>query len=212
MFLSNSYSGLRFVAAFGLLLAVASCGQSDAGLSPLDREAVILAFGNSLTHGTGAGKEYSYPAALAELTGRTVINAGVPGELSAAGRERLPGLLERHRPDLVILCHAGNDILRNRDLKAAAANLRIMIEMARAAGSEVLLLAVPEPGLFPSAASFYREVARATNTPVMIDALADILSSPALKADPVHPNRDGYAELARAITAKLREAGALEAG
>ena len=57
-----------------------------------------VAFGDSLTHGTGAPPGQSYPDILAEQLGHPVINAGIPGEVSAAGRARLPNLLEATRP------------------------------------------------------------------------------------------------------------------
>ncbi|MCS3902506.1 lysophospholipase L1-like esterase [Methylohalomonas lacus] len=192
-----------------LFLLLTGCSESTPGLQKLGSDAVILAFGDSLTHGTGTEEQYSYPARLAEQTGLTVINAGVPGELSAAGRDRLPGLLERHRPDLLILCHGGNDILRQRDPEAAADNLRAMIAMAHERGIEVLLIAVPKPALLPRTAAFYADVASSTGVPLVRDALADILSRSSLKADAVHPNRDGYARLSDAITDKLQQAGAL---
>lgn len=192
-----------------LFLLLAGCGEAVPKLQKLGPDAVILAFGDSLTHGTGTEEQYSYPARLAEQTGLTVINAGVPGELSAAGRDRLPRLLERHQPDLLILCHAGNDILRQRDPQSAANNLRAMITMAHERGIEVLLIAVPEPALLPRAAAFYADVARSSGVPLVRDALADILSSSSLKADAVHPNRNGYARLSQAVIDKLRQAGAL---
>lgn len=198
-----------FAGLFGCLLLVA-CSGPDAGHSRLAPDAVVLAFGDSLTHGTGAGKADGYPARLAELIAREVINAGVPGELSGAGHQRLPALLDRHQPALVILCHGGNDILKKRDPEATAANLRAMIDQSRAAGAEVLLLAVPEPGLLPTAPPFYEQVADESGTPIMTDILADILSSPSLKADAVHPNKAGYAEMARAIAEKLRRTGAIQ--
>ena len=191
-------------------LLLAACGGPDAGHSKLAPDAVILAIGDSLTHGTGAGKADGYPARLAELIERDVINAGVPGELSVAGRQRLPALLERHQPALVILCHGGNDILKKRDPRTTAVNLRAMIDQIRAAGAEVLLLAVPEPGLLPAPAAFYEQVAEATDSPIMMDMLADILSSPSLKADAVHPNKAGYAKMARAMATKLRHTGAIQ--
>lgn len=194
---------------FGCLLLLA-CGGPDAGHSRLAADAVVLAFGDSLTHGTGAGQADGYPARLAELIDREVVNAGVPGELSAAGLKRLPALLDRHQPALVIVCHGGNDILKKRDPQVTADNLRAMIDQIRAADAEVLFLAVPEPGLLPAPPPFYEQVAGDTDTPIMTDMLADILSSPSLKADAVHPNKAGYAEMARAIAAKLRRTGAIQ--
>ncbi|HNQ15689.1 MAG TPA: GDSL-type esterase/lipase family protein, partial [Pyrinomonadaceae bacterium] len=64
----------------------------------------IVAFGDSLTAGYGAEMGQDYPSVLAKLSGWQVVNAGVSGELSAAGLARLPGVLEDHRPALVLLC------------------------------------------------------------------------------------------------------------
>ena len=91
----------NFVAAFKYFLIVcigistlSGCDQPSAKLKPLSQDGVILAFGDSLTFGTGAAPEQSYPALLAEMTNRKVINAGVPGEVSSDGKKRLAKLLE----------------------------------------------------------------------------------------------------------------------
>lgn len=192
-----------------LLVLVTACDRGP-GLSPLDGDAVILAFGNSLTRGTGAGEDESWPAVLERLSGRRVINAGVPGELSAEGRKRLPRVLDRTDPDLLILCHGGNDILRGRDANTAAENLRAMVRMARERGIEVLLVGVPERSLvFHGTADFYYEVAEDAGVPLESEALAHVIGEPSLKSDPIHPNAAGYRYLAEAIEGLLREAGAL---
>ncbi|MFT5394701.1 MAG: acyl-CoA thioesterase-1, partial [Gammaproteobacteria bacterium] len=140
---------------------------------------------------------------------RSVVNAGVPGEVTSKGLSRLADELEESKPALVVLCHGGNDILRKLPHAQAAENLREMIRMIRATGAEVVMLGVPKFGLFLDAAPFYAEVAEAEQVPIDVDILADILSDKALKSDTVHPNAAGYAKLATAVATLLREGGAL---
>ena len=188
---------------------LAACGDDTVPLPRLAPDAVILAFGDSLTHGTGARDYQSYPAVLADRTGRKVINAGSPGEESARGVRRLPGLLERHRPDLLILCHGGNDILRKRDTAVTVANIREMIRSSRERNIPVVMIAVPNVGLFLSPADFYADIAEDMQVPMEDDILATILRDNHYKSDHVHPNAAGYARLAEAVQALLTEHGAL---
>ena len=190
------------------LLLLAGCGDRQAALTPLPTDGVILAFGDSLTFGTGAPREVSYPSVLEELTGRKVIRSGVPGELTSGGLARLPAVLDTHQPALLILCHGGNDMLRRTGLEQMADNLRAMIALARDRGVQVVLVGVPKPGLFLSAAEIYGEIAAAAQIPIEAEALADILGDNGLKSDAIHPNATGYRRLAEALAALLREAGA----
>lgn len=191
-----------------LALALAACG-GEPELTPLAPGAVILSFGDSLTYGTGAGAEQSYPEVLARRIGHPVVNAGVPGEVTAEGLRRLPGVLEQVRPALVILCHGGNDILRKYPHEQTSQNLRRMIRMVRDAGAQVVMLGVPRFGLFLDTADFYYEIARGEGVAMQDEILPDVLRDNALKSDTVHPNADGYARVAEAVEALLREHGAL---
>lgn len=201
----NSIFSLRpRVIALGLLLllSLAGCRDRTPQLTSLDSDAVILAFGDSLTSGYGADSTASYPAVLENLTGFRTVNAGRPGELSAEGLKRLPDLLQRYQPDLVILCHGGNDLLRRQDPAQTAANLRRMIETVQNSKAEVMLLGVPQPGLWLKAAPFYQEIADEYRIPCNSDILPEILSRRELKSDTIHPNAAGYRQLAE-ILARL---------
>lgn len=179
-------------------------------LTPLAAGATVLAFGDSLTYGSGADRDQSYPAQLAALTGLRVINAGVPGEISAAGLRRLPGLFDRYQPRLLILCHGGNDILRRMPAADTVDHLQAMIDIARSRNIDVILIAVPEPALWMSSANFYDELAQRNQIPIENHSLAEILASAALKSDRVHPNAQGYQQLAKAIANLLVQTGAID--
>lgn len=191
----------------GALLTACS---SDAKSSRLAGDAVILAFGDSLTFGTGASPAESYPAVLESLVGRRVVNSGVPGEVTADGLSRLPEVLEKEKPALMILCHGGNDLLRRLDQRQTAKNLRKMIRLAQKRGVSVVVIAVPSLGLSLSPPAFYRETAAEMKVPIEEKVLATVLSDGSLKADYIHPNAAGYRRLAESVADLLKKSGALE--
>ena len=194
---------------FLLLIFLAACGDSTPQLARLPDDAVILAFGDSLTYGTGANKNESYPVILEKIINRKVVNAGVPGELSMQGLKRLPKLLDKHLPKLLILCHGGNDILRREDLAEAEANIRQMISLAESRSIPVVLLGVPKFGLFLSSAKLYARIAENSDVLFIENLLPDILSDASMKSDSVHPNNIGYRKMASTLADTLRDAGAL---
>jgi lysophospholipase L1-like esterase len=169
----------------------------------------MLAFGDSITFGTGAGEGESYPAQLARLSGRRVINAGVPGEVSVNGLQRLGEVLEGEKPALLILCHGGNDLLQKLDQRALGDNLRAMIRLARDKGVLVVLVAVPSPDLSLTPPGLYAEVAAEFGLPLEEKSLAKILGTGSLKSDYIHPNAAGYKILAEKVLKLLQRSGAL---
>jgi acyl-CoA thioesterase I len=199
---------MRKISPFLLLLLLlpllAACDRGP-HLKPLPDHAVILAFGDSLTYGTGAEEGESYPDVLERILGRKVVNAGVPGEASAQGIERLPGVLAEVEPNLVILLHGGNDMLRRLDAKQLEANLREMVAISLEAGAEVLLIGVPAPAIFMQTASLYNRVAADMNVLIDRHSLPDILSRKEMRSEDIHPNADGYAALAEAIAETIRK-------
>jgi lysophospholipase L1-like esterase len=182
---------------------------------PVGAGATVLALGDSLTHGTGAAPEASYPAVLARLTGWRVVNAGVPGDTTAQALERTPALLDEHHPALVLLSIGGNDFLRRMNEGEARANVQRIVELVRARGAQVLLIAVPRPTL---AARFtgsltdhpmYGELAEALRLPLHRQGWAEVLGDERLKSDAIHANAAGYEAFARGLMATARAAGLL---
>ncbi len=185
-----------------MTLIVTACDKQTV-IPPLPENAVILAFGDSLTFGTGAPAGQSYPEILAALLNRQVINAGVPGEVSSEGVTRLPRLLKKYHPALVILCHGGNDFLRRRNPGSVENNLRAMIELSRTAGAQVLLIGVPDFNLMLSTHPLYERLAE--NLPIAYNGeiLSQLLSDRSLKSDRIHPNTEGYRLMAEAIAEQI---------
>ncbi|HEY9148261.1 MAG TPA: GDSL-type esterase/lipase family protein [Gammaproteobacteria bacterium] len=202
----------HFTLPFWLLLALllGGCGQDSATLLPLSDDAVILAFGDSLTRGNGASTDSSYPAVLERLSGRRVINAGVPGERTPAGLARLAAALDQHHPELLLLCHGGNDMLRRHPMETMQSNLEQMVALARERGIQVVLLGVPRPAIFGlESADPYYAVAEGVGIPLEDKIIPQVLSDNDLKSDQIHPNAAGYQRIAEAVYDLLVDKGAL---
>lgn len=192
-----------------LLPALLLAGCSSPKLAPLPQDAVILAFGDSITYGTGAGEGENYPAVLQGLLGRTVVRSGVSGETTVESLRRLPEVLDAEQPKLMVLCIGGNDFLHRLSEQQAADNIRAMVRLTQAKGVAVVLVGVPQFGWSLSPPRFYRDIAQEFNLPYEGDVMHEILLSRDLKADEVHPNAKGYRVFAEAVAALLKKAGAI---
>ncbi|WP_269531462.1 arylesterase [Chitinimonas sp. BJYL2] len=199
---------LRHAIALVLTLLVLACG-AKVEYPRLAGGATVLAFGDSLTYGTGVQPAQSYPAVLQALISREVVNEGIPGNTTADGRARLAEALDAHAPKLLILCLGGNDFLRKQPEAETVAHLRAMLDLAKARGVPVLLVATPKPGLGLSVPDFYAELAQEYGVALEDEVLAEVLADRNLKSDPIHPNEAGYRQMAEAIAAALRETGAI---
>lgn len=166
----------------------------------------VLAFGDSLTYGYGASPTQSYPAVLSDLLHTNVINEGISGEMSEQGLARLPRVLERVKPDILVLCHGANDMLHKGDLLKAKNNLAQMIKLAQSKGIYVLLVGVPTFDILRfNVPEFYYEVAKENDVLMEDESLKEILENDELKSDQVHPNAKGYELMAKKIAKLLSD-------
>lgn len=191
-----------------------SCNQPRHNAIPTG--ASVLVLGDSVSYGTGANQGEDYPTLLASRTGWHVINAGVPGDTSADGLERLQDLLQEHAPKLVLIELGGNDFLKQMPQEQTASNLRRILSQIKAKGIPVVMLAVPRPNLFGAAIGnlsddpIFEKIGKETETPVVPDVLSNVLAKNKLKADPIHPNAAGYRVVAEGLSEALKDQGFLK--
>ncbi len=195
---------------FLLWLALAAgCGPSVPKIGRLAPADVIVAFGDSLTFGTGASEAESYPIVLGQLVARKVVRAGVPGEVTEGGLARLQDVIDEHKPKLMIVCLGGNDMLRKVDEAQTQSNLRAIIKTIQSQGIAVVLMGVPKPALVTSPPPFFEAIAKEFGIPYEGKIVTDVLYQRDQKSDAIHPNAKGYRRMAEALAALLKKAGAV---
>ena len=197
-----------------LLVTLAGCGRDKKTAQPVPPGSTVLALGDSLTFGTGASAETSYPTVLAGLTGWNVVNAGVPGDTSAQALARLPALLAEHHPKLVIVSIGGNDFLRKLPESDTRTHVHAICKQSLDAGAQVLLVAVPRATVAAALGqmtdhALYAEVAEDLKIPLQREAWGEVLAQPDLRADAVHANARGYAQFARSVQGTAAAVGLL---
>ncbi|MCB9746176.1 MAG: arylesterase [Alphaproteobacteria bacterium] len=176
-------------------------------------EAVVLFLGDSMSAGYGLPADQAFPALLearldAEGLPTRVINAGVSGDTSAGGLSRLDWLLKQE-PDVLVVELGGNDLLRGLPLAETEANLRGIVQGAKAAGAQVLIMGARAPEtLGPDAkAAFdalYPRLAEEEGVPLVEDFLQDIVGQHALiQADGLHPTAEGHGRIADRVEPAL---------
>jgi len=170
----------------------------------------IVAFGDSLTVGFGLSESESYPYLLqqklnAEGYDYEVINAGVSGDTTQGGLERIDWSLDQENVEILILALGGNDMLRGILPSQTKRNLAQIIERAKSRGIKILLcgmLAPPTMGreyqrefnaLFPDLADKYN----VAFMPFLLEGVA--LKKELNQADGIHPNAEGTKIIAENI-------------
>jgi len=192
------------IALVGVFVFMKEGNQTTQEKIVLDKSSVVLAFGDSLTYGFGAPKEYSYPSILERKTSLEIVNAGINGEVSSQGVARLKTILSKREFDLVILCHGGNDLIKKLPQNNLKSNLLEMIRLIQNNGAEVLFVGVADFEMFDFEANeVYDQIAQETGVVYDGTTLQKVESDRSLKSDYVHPNAKGYEVMANAFYEKL---------
>lgn len=168
------------------------------------RGSAVIAFGDSLTAGYGAGAREDYPSVLATQLGTEVVNAGKSGDTTQSALERLEADVLARDPRMVIVGLGGNDFLGGVPIGATEANLRAAIRKIQGAGAMVVLLGFRFPTLGGSYESMYERVAEEEGCLLVPDVLDGILRDRTLMSDAIHPNGRGYRVMADRIAGPCR--------
>lgn len=165
----------------------------------------VIAFGDSLTYGTGAERGQDYPTQLSKMCGCDVINRGAPGETTSDAMRRLDHDVLQQDPRIVIVLLGGNDFLQRLPMQQAFANLDTIVQRIQETGALVVLVGMK--GIIPFMESYsgeYKRVAKQRGAVYVPNVMSGIIDSPKLKGDQVHPNGAGYKIIAERIYAGLK--------
>ena len=197
---------VRVSIALSLLLA-ASAGSA---------ESTIVVVGDSLSSGYGLGAEPSWVAMLEDHLAQEayeyeVVNASISGDTSTGGLSRLPRLLERYLPEIVIIELGGNDGLRGQPITLLRENLSRMIELVVGHGAQPLLAGIQiPPNLGPAYtaqfAEVYHQLAQEHDV-AFVEFLMDgvALDPTRMQPDRMHPNGSGQRPMFENVWAVLAQ-------
>jgi acyl-CoA thioesterase I len=198
----------RFTALIAIVLALtvaAAPGCGGNSPSSPSAAATVVAFGDSLTFGTGTTGSNDYVSLLSGRTGVSIVNSGRPGETTASALTRLDTIVARDA-DIVIVFLGGNDVLQGVPTQQSVSNITTIVQRIRAGGAAVVLVGLgngppldPFNGALPGLAS-------QTSSILVPAVLEGIFGVPSLMADAIHPNNAGHAIMADRIEPALRAA------
>jgi acyl-CoA thioesterase I len=217
-----------------IALLLAGCSSEDKPATPpsaairpdappdvpvMGPERRILAFGDSLFAGPGLNPGETYPAKLeAALRARginaRIANAGVSGDTTASGLQRLAFTLDSQQPppELVVISLGGNDMLRGLPPAETRKNLSAILEELRRRKIEVVLMGMLSPpnlgqDFRRSFDPIYPALARKHGAELVPFFLQPVIGKPHLiLPDRIHPNALGVEELVAATSGAVAKA------
>jgi acyl-CoA thioesterase I len=178
----------------------------------------ILVVGDSLSAEYGLQRGTGWVALLdqrleQEKISANVVNASISGDTTSGGRSRLPALLAKHNPTIVIVELGGNDALRGLPLAMTEANLNAMTKASQASGAKVLIVGMQVPPNYGQDynrrfAQVFVSVAKAHNTalvPFLLKGVADAPDATKLfQADRIHPTAAAHPTILKTMWPAVR--------
>ncbi|MFJ4291992.1 arylesterase [Cupriavidus sp. NPDC089707] len=199
-----------------LLLAAAVTLTMLGGLRPAQAAApALLVLGDSLSAEYGITRGTGWVTLLQDRLKQerfdyNVVNASISGETTIGGKTRLPDLLSRHKPAIVVVELGANDALRGLPLQTTESNLRQIVSSAQKAGAGVLLVGMRIPpnygqdytekffSLYPKLASEYK----VRLVPFFLDKV--MARQDWFQPDRIHPTAEAQPALLETVWPQLK--------
>ena len=164
----------------------------------------IICFGDSLTFGTGAPRDKSYPAQLAEMIGQPVINSGIPGDTTDRALRRLERDVLSKSPRIVLITLGGNDLKNGVNKKTAFKNLKDIVDTIQARGALVVFGGIRLLFWDRGYEEEYEKLAAETGALLVPDILGGLMGHEELMHDTIHPNGAGYKIMAQKFYTRIK--------
>jgi len=193
---------------------LAACALCVAALPAMAAPA-LLVLGDSLSAEYGLARGSGWVSLLQDRLRKerfdySVVNASISGETTIGGKTRLPDLLARHKPAVVVVELGANDALRGLPLQTTESNLRGIVTDAQHAGARVLLVGMRIPPNYgPDYAerffSLYPRLAKEYRLPLVPFLLDKVVTRPDwFQADRIHPTADAQSALLETVWPELK--------
>jgi len=204
---SEVFMRLKFFLLLVIVSVATHAASDESPAKPVqDNECVIVIVGDSLSAAYGMEISQSWPSLLQERLIQNgyscrVFNSSIAGDTTQGGLARLPGLLDRHAADIVVLELGGNDGLRGLPIETTRDNLSSMIEQSQTAGAVVVLAEMripPNYGLSYTEKfnAIYTELTTRYGITMLPFLLQDIaLEAGMMQADGIHPTAEAQAQI-----------------
>ncbi len=189
-----------------LALAALLAAGAPAGGIAAEPARVLLVVGDSISAGYGLPTGTGWVDLLASRIARgryplDVVNASITGDTTAGGRTRLPALITRYKPAIVVIELGGNDGLRGGSLAAARENLDAMVADVQRAGAKALILGMKLPPNYgPSYTrefeSLYAKISKARDAalvPYLFEGFGE--RNELFQPDRIHPTAAAQAKI-----------------
>jgi len=182
------------------LLVLAACAPRPVALTD-----TIVCFGDSITSGTGAKADESYPSVLAQLLNHPVVNAGVSGNTTADALMRIENDVLSKRPFAVVIELGGNDYMHGVPRNVTMNNLEEIIARIKNGKAKIFLCDIGSNLALGEYSSAYEELCRRTGAVFISGVMRGVLDDDTKKSDEMHPNAAGYQMIASRVAVVLKQ-------